>query len=322
MQSSFLSEVARSRATHLRNSNNISHGRIFSTKIQSSLSTKPKFDVELYLAEKRKALKKAVEEAIPIRKPKELYESMRYNILSGRMIAPLMCIAACELVGGHQQAVMPAASAVQMAIYMAVMHDDLPCIDDSHIRSGKPTNHKVYGDSVTLLAGDALGVLAFQHLAIATKGVTPERTLRAVFELGKAVGPDGLQAGQVADVLARGAGSLEDLEFVNLHKCGALFSGIFVIGGIIGGATDEEVETLRFCGEKIGLMFQLIDDVADIDEDTMNKHATYPLLIGIEQTKELAAKLNKDAHDGLAEFDQDKAAPLIALMDHCLSDVC
>ncbi|KAG9149879.1 hypothetical protein Leryth_023446 [Lithospermum erythrorhizon] len=239
------------------------------------------------MAEKRKDLMQSLEEAVPIKEPMELYKSMRYTILNFEMFGPLMSIAACELVGGKQEKVMPAACAIQMVLSMAMIHDDLPCIDDTDdIRDGKPANHNIYGASVALLAGDALGVLAFQHMANATKDVGPERVLRAISELGAGVGPQ-LQAGQVVDVLSRGGGySLEQLEFINFHKTGGVYGACMAVGGIIGGGEDYEIEILRFYGQKVGLMLQLVDDLRDMDEDSKNDQVTYPLLVGVECSSE------------------------------------
>ena len=162
----------------------------------------PSFDFMSYMVRKAESVNKALDMAVPLQEPLKIHEAMRYSLLAGgKRIRPLLCIAACELVGGEASVAMPAACAVEMIHTMSLIHDDLPCIDNDDLRRGKPTNHKVFGENVAVLAGDALLPFAFEHLVTATSPeVSPVRLVRAVGELAKAVGVEGVAAGQVADI--------------------------------------------------------------------------------------------------------------------------
>ncbi|CAI9781001.1 unnamed protein product [Fraxinus pennsylvanica] len=212
---------------------------------------------------------------------------------------------------------------------MSLMHDDLPFMDNDDLRRGKPTNHKVFGEDVAVLAGDALLAYAFEHMAVATKGVPSERIVRVIGELAKCIGSEGLVAGQVVDICSEGNADvgLDHLEFIHIHKTAALLEGSVVLGAILGGANDQEVEKLRKFARCIGLLFQVVDDILDVTKssqelgktagkDLLADKTTYPKLIGIDKSREFAAKLNREAQEQLAEFDPEKAAPLIALANY------
>ncbi|KAJ0251119.1 Heterodimeric geranylgeranyl pyrophosphate synthase large subunit 1 [Hirschfeldia incana] len=245
---------------------------------------------------------------------------------------PLLCLAACELVGGEPSVAMPAACAVEMLHTMSLIHDDLPCIDNDDLRRGKPTNHKVFGESVAVLAGDALLPFAFEHLVTATCPVVGSmRLVRAVAELAKAVGVEGVAAGQVADISSEGLDSndvgLEHLEFIHLHKTAALLEASAVLGGIVGGGSDDEIERLRHYARCIGLLIQVVDDILDVTKssqelgetagkDLLADKLTYPKIMGLEKSRKFAEKLSRDARDQLLGFDSDKVAPLLALANY------
>lgn len=178
-------------------------------------------------------------------------------------------------------------------------------------------------------AGDALLAFAFEFVATATSGVTPERILAAVGELAKAIGTEGLVAGQVVDLNCTGNArvELDTLEFIHIHKTAALLEASVVLGAILGGGTNDQVEKLRTFARKIGLLFQVVDDILDVTKsseelgktagkDLVVDKTTYPKLLGLEKAKEFAVKLNDDAKAQLAEFDPLKAAPLVALADY------
>ncbi|XP_052197103.1 geranylgeranyl pyrophosphate synthase, chloroplastic-like [Diospyros lotus] len=288
------------------------------------------FNFKAYMVEKADSVNQALNDAVSLRDPLEIYESMRYSLLAGgKRVRPILCIAACELVGGHQSTAMPAACAVEMIHTMSLMHDDLPCMDNDNLRRGKPTNHKVFGEDIAVLAGDALLAFAFEHVATATKGVSSEKILRVIGELAKSIGSEGLVAGQVVDICSEGISDvgLEHLEFIHRHKTAALLEGSVVLGAILGGGSDEQVEKLRNFARKIGLLFQVVDDILDVTKssqdlgktagkDLVADKVTYPKLIGIEKSREFAEKLNNEAKDQLSGFDRDRAAPLIALTNY------
>ncbi|XP_059642827.1 geranylgeranyl pyrophosphate synthase, chloroplastic-like [Cornus florida] len=300
-------------------------------KLQTRLESSPSpFNFKAYMIEKANSVNQALDAAVSLRDPQMIHESMRYSLLAGgKRVRPVLCIAACEMVGGQESTAMPAACAVEMIHTMSLMHDDLPCMDNDDIRRGKPTNHKVFGEDMAVLAGDALLAFAFEHIATATVGVSPEKIVRAVGELAKAIGSEGLVAGQVVDMCSERIYDvgLEQLEFIHVHKTAVLLEGSVVLGTILGGGSDEEVEKLRKFARCIGLMFQVVDDILDVTKssqelgktagkDLVADKVTYPKLIGIEESRKFAEKLNNEAKDQLACFDQEKAAPLIALANY------
>ncbi|KAL0381398.1 UNVERIFIED_CONTAM: Geranylgeranyl pyrophosphate synthase, chloroplastic [Sesamum angustifolium] len=288
------------------------------------------FDFKNYMLGKASSVNKALEEAILLREPLKIHESMRYSLLAGgKRVRPMLCIAACELVGGQESTAMPAACAVEMIHTMSLMHDDLPCMDNDDLRRGKPTNHKMFGEDVAVLAGDALLAFSFEHVATATKGVNSERIVRVISELAKCIGSEGLVAGQVVDISSEGLSEvgLDHLEFIHLHKTAALLEASVVLGAILGGANDEEVDRLRKFARCIGLLFQVVDDILDVTKssqelgktagkDLVADKTTYPKLLGIEKSRELAERLNREAQEQLVGFDPVKATPLIALANY------
>ncbi|KAK4416524.1 Geranylgeranyl pyrophosphate synthase, chloroplastic [Sesamum alatum] len=288
------------------------------------------FNFKNYMLQKAAAVNKALENAVLLRAPLKIHESMRYSLLAGgKRVRPILCIAACELVGGQESTAMPAACAAEMIHTMSLMHDDLPCMDNDGLRRGKPTNHKVFGEDVTVLAGDALLAFSFEHVATATKGASPERVVRVVAELAKCIGTEGLVAGQVADITSEGLSEvgLEHLEFIHLHKTAALLEAPVVMGAILGGADDEVVAKLRKFARCVGLLFQVVDDILDVTKsseelgktagkDLVTDKTTYPKLLGIEKSREFAKELNREAQEQLAGFDPARAAPLIALANY------
>ncbi|KAJ9170823.1 hypothetical protein P3X46_018897 [Hevea brasiliensis] len=255
---------------------------------------------------------------------------MRYSLLVGsKRVRPALCLAARELVGGNDSMAMPAACAVEKIHTMSLIHDDLPCMDNDNLRRGKPTNHIVFGEDVAVLAGDALLAFAFEHIAVSTLNVSPARIVQAVGELARAIGAEGLVAGKVVDIRSEGLSEvgLEKLEFIHVHKTAKLLEGAVVLGAILGGGTDKEVEKLRKYARDIGLLFQVVDDILDVTKssqelgktagkDLVADNVTYPKLLGIKKSREFAEKLNKEAQGQLAGFDPEKAAPLIALANY------
>ncbi|CAI8609172.1 unnamed protein product [Vicia faba] len=291
---------------------------------------KPVFDFKSYMIEKATRVNKALDDAVSLREPLKVHDAMRYSLLAGgKRVRPVLCLAACDLVGGTESMSMPAACAVEMIHTMSLIHDDLPCMDNDDLRRGKPTNHKVYGEDVAVLAGDALLAFAFEHIAVSTSGVSPARIVRAIGELAKSIGSEGLVAGQVVDINSEGLSDvgIERLEFIHLHKTAALLEGAVVLGAILGGGCDEDVEKLRKFARYIGLLFQVVDDILDVTKssqelgktagkDLVADKVTYPKLMGIQKSKDFAEKLNRDAQDQLSGFDSRKSAPLIALANY------
>lgn len=286
------------------------------------------------MANRAELVNEALEASVPLQYPEDVVESMRYSLLAGgKRIRPALCLAACELVGGTIEQAMPSACAMEMIHTMSLIHDDLPSMDNDDFRRGKPTNHKAYGEDIAILAGDALLSLSFEYIARETRNVAAERVLRVIVEVGKAVGAEGLVAGQVVDIKSEGGNGtvgLETLQYIHEHKTAALLTASVVSGAILGGASDMEVQRLRKYSTCVGLAFQVVDDILDITQtteelgktagkDLTSDKTTYPALLGLERSKEVAKELVKDAKDALAMYDEVKAAPLIGLADYILS---
>ncbi|CAL9075013.1 geranylgeranyl pyrophosphate synthase [Musa troglodytarum] len=294
------------------------------------------FDFKGYMLQKAAAVERALDEAVPLAHPERVHEAIRYSLLAGgKRIRPVLCLAACELVGGRDAWAMPAAVAVEMIHTMSLIHDDLPCMDNDDLRRGRPSCHSAFDEPIAVLAGDALLSFAFAHLADpssypADASVTTDRIVRAVGELASCGGVKGLVAGQVADIEATGPGapaSLEQLEFIHLRKTAALMEASVVIGAIVGGASDDQIERLRQHARCIGLLFQVVDDILDVTKsseelgktagkDVASGKTTYPKLLGLERSKEFAERLLKDSQEQLAGFDPTKTAPLLHLADY------
>lgn len=284
------------------------------------------FNFESYMKERASIVNAALDESMPVKYPEILLDSMRYSLLAGgKRVRPALCLAACDLVGGDIQAALPTACAMEMIHTMSLIHDDLPAMDNDDFRRGRPTNHKVYGDDIAILSGDAMLSYSFEYVARATTGVPAERIVRVICEMGKAVGFNGLVAGQVVDIKSENKEvGLDVLQFIHVHKTAALLECSVVCGAIMGGASDETVEKLRKYAINIGLAFQVIDDILDVTQTTevlgktaakdlaVNK-TTYPKLLGIEKSRDIADNLIKEAIQQLDGFEAAKAAPLVAL---------
>ncbi|KAG7582651.1 Polyprenyl synthetase [Arabidopsis suecica] len=296
------------------------------------------FEFKSYMVNKAKSINKALEEAVPLREPVlKIRETMRYTLLSdGKRVRPMLCLAACELVGGQESIAMSAACGIEMLHASSLILDDLPCMDNDILRRGKPTNHIVFGEDIAILASHALIALAVQKAGTSTFANVPrERILKTVEEMVKAM--EGLVAGQEADLAGERMSfdsdtGLQHLEFIHTHKTAALLEAAVVTGAIMGGGSDEEIERLRSYARCIGLMFQVVDDVLDVTKsseelgktagkDLIAGKLTYPRLMGVEKSKEYAERLNREAREHLLGFDIDKVAPLLSLADYivCLS---
>ncbi|CAM6047136.1 unnamed protein product [Sphagnum compactum] len=193
----------------------------------------------------------------------------------------------------------------------------------------KPTNHKVYGEDTAVLTGDSLLSFSFEHIARETKGVPADRVLRVIAHLGKAVGSEGLVAGQIVDIASEGDSSvgIETLEYIHVHKTAVLLEASVVVGAILGGANEDEIDSLGQYAHCVGLLFQVVDDILDVTKssaelgktagkDLLTEKATYPKLLGLERSKVFAQNLLAKAKEQLSIFDQMKAAPLLGLADY------
>lgn len=285
------------------------------------------FNLEAYLQERQKLCETALDQAIPMIYPEKIYESMRYSLLAGgKRLRPILCLAACEMIGGTISMAMPTACAMEMVHTMSLIHDDLPAMDNDDYRRGRLTNHKVYGEDIAILAGDGLLAYAFEFIATQTpETVSREGVLQVIARLGKALGAAGLVGGQVVDLDCEGKSdiSLETLNFIHNHKTAALLEASVVCGGIVAGGSSEDIQRLSSYSQNIGLAFQIIDDILDITatqeqlgktagKDLIAKKVTYPSLWGLEESRLKAQQLVEAACQELGTFGK-LAQPLQAL---------
>lgn len=261
-------------------------------------------DVRQALAACAQAVEAALDRLVPPDAgPPQLAEAMRYSLLGGgKRLRPFLVLTAAQVCGAPPDVAMPAACAVEMLHTYSLIHDDLPCMDDDDLRRGRPTSHKVFGEALAILAGDALHTLAFQVLAEMAHDprVGPARAAQAVAELARAAGPTGMAGGQVLDLeWEEKPAPPEVLERIHRLKTGALFVACLRIGAILAGAPEADLAALTEYGRHFGLAFQIQDDILDVVGDTaqMGKAAgsdarrgksTYVSLYGLEEARRRA----------------------------------
>lgn len=243
----------------------------------------------------------------------DLQKAMAYSLLSGgKRIRPVLTLAACRLFGGQAEKALPFACGLEMIHTYSLIHDDLPCMDNDDFRRGKPTNHKVYGEATAVLAGDSLLTAAFGVLAQAE--LSPAQIVRGVACLSQAAGPAGMAGGQILDLLGEGKTLTYD-EIVQIQnlKTGCMIEAAVRLGAIAAGSTSEEEEAVAEYARKIGLAFQIRDDVLDVlgDEaelgkpigsDQENQKSTFVGLKGIEGCEALIEELTEGAVASLASY--------------------
>jgi geranylgeranyl diphosphate synthase type II len=239
--------------------------------------------------------------------PASIHTAMRYSVFAGgKRIRPILCYESARLFTADPAGAIPVGCALEFIHTYSLIHDDLPALDNDDLRRGKPTNHKVFGEAIAILAGDALLTLAFQTLANAA--IEPARRVRVISEIAAAAGTvNGMVGGQVADIEAeKKAADSAMLEYIHRSKTAALICGSIVAGAIAGGAGDEDIERLRRFGEQIGWAFQVVDDILDVSEssaalgktagkDQAQQKATYPALYGLDKSRAIAAELETKA---------------------------
>jgi geranylgeranyl diphosphate synthase, type II len=239
--------------------------------------------------------------------PVSIHRAMRYSVAAGgKRVRPILCVEAARLFSANVAGAVDAGCALEFIHTYSLIHDDLPALDNDDLRRGKPTNHKVFGEAIAILAGDALLTLAFQTLANAP--IDAARRVHAISEVSAAAGTvDGMVGGQVADIEAeRKPVDEAGLEYIHRSKTAALIRASIVTGAIAGSAPDEDVERLRRFGENIGWAFQVVDDILDVEEssaalgktagkDQAQQKATYPSLYGLERSREIASDLSSHA---------------------------
>jgi len=278
-------------------------------------------NLQEYLREKAVMVNQELEQLMPAgeRYPAMIHQAMRYSIFAGgKRLRPILCLAAAEAVNREAEPLrlLPVACALEMIHTYSLIHDDLPAMDNDDYRRGKLTNHKVFGEGMAVLAGDALLTYGFEVLLrFARQFPEKERALQVVEEIAVAIGTEGMIGGQVVDL--ESAGKKEDarpeatLAYIHTHKTGALFRAAIRAGAILAGARVEELTGLTLYAEKFGLAFQITDDLLDITgeqavlgkpigSDAKNAKLTYPALYGLEQARIMAKGTIEEAVKALA----------------------
>jgi len=288
------------------------------------------FDLDTWIAERRRRIEEALERALPSEDapPPTVHRAMRYSVLAGgKRLRPLLVIAGAEAVGGTAALVMPTACALELIHTYSLIHDDLPAMDDDDYRRGRLTNHKVFGEAMAILAGDALLTLAFRLIADNGALVFDPRVLRDVLTtIADAAGTPGMVGGQVVDIESEGKTiSAEMLDYIHMHKTAALIRAALVVGAILAGGGEGAVAAIRSAGETLGLAFQIVDDILDVEgslaelgktagSDERKKKVTYPAYHGLDASRAKARALIEDAKRELA-FLGPPAEPIRALAD-------
>ncbi len=293
-------------------------------------------DLKSYLKERCTIVDEALERHLPRESelPVSVHRSMRYSIFAGgKRIRPVLMLAACEAVGGTPDLALPAACAMEMIHTYSLVHDDLPAMDDDDFRRGRPTNHKVFGEAIAILAGDALLTEAFILMSspeYAAK-VGPSRLLPVINEIGFCAGSRGMVGGQVVDMESEGQKDIDlaTVQYIHTHKTGALMKASVKAGAILGGAEGEALAAMTRYGEAIGLAFQIADDILDIEgtteqigkdagSDQARGKATYPAVMGLADSKRRAHELVEIALESLTQFGE-KAEPLREIARYIVS---
>ncbi|MBQ8861054.1 MAG: polyprenyl synthetase family protein [Ruminococcus sp.] len=251
---------------------------------------------------------------------KSLIDSMEYSLMcGGKRIRPLLTLMFCELCGEDAKIALPYACALEMIHTYSLIHDDLPCMDDDDYRRGKPSNHKVFGEDIATLSGDALQSLAFEIMLSesAVEAVSADRAVKAAYTLSKYCGALGMVGGQVIDIESEGkSAELEVLQEMDEKKTAALIKAGCEMGCIIGSADEKKIKAAREYAHCIGIAFQIMDDILDVTStseelgkpvgsDSDNEKSTYVSLLGIEKCKELVDELTDKAIKSLSVFDND-----------------
>jgi geranylgeranyl diphosphate synthase, type II len=288
----------------------------------------PNLNVPLgtYLAARKKIVDEALERYIPAEDnyPPVIFKALRYSLFAGgKRIRPILCLASAEAVGGNIESILPVACALELIHTYSLIHDDLPAMDDDDYRRGRRTSHKVFGENMAILAGDALLTEAF-HL-MSERGlmekIAPERLISVIHDIAEAAGCFGMVGGQVVDVQSEGeAVETEVLNFIHTRKTGAMITAAVKAGAVLANAGEVELNALTAYGRHVGLAFQIADDILNIEgdqklmgkdtgSDTKRSKVTYPALIGMDASRKKAGELVEDALSAIMNFDY-RAEPL------------
>lgn len=297
----------------------------------SGVGPAEKFDISEYLKRSTEEVNAALDGFLPKAKtrPSTIHTAMRYSLFAGgKRLRPALCLAAAEACGGTREAAMPYACAVECIHTYSLIHDDLPAMDNDDFRRGKPTNHKVYGEGIAILAGDGLLTQAFEVL-VQGKATARYSDQTIVLELARASGSLQLIAGQVADLEGEGkALSENELRYIHERKTSALLCCSVRLGGMSANCSPAQLNALSDFGYYVGLAFQVIDDILDVTQtseqlgktagkDVAAQKATYPSIVGLEKSRKIAKQLTGKAFKSLEAF-RGKAVALEALAKYLL----
>jgi len=296
------------------------------------MESPPLFDLKTYLQSKQQQVNDWLVRLLPPAASSRIADAMGYSVMAGgKRLRPVLCLASAEAVDGRSEDALIAAVALELIHTYSLIHDDLPAMDDDALRRGKPTCHVAFDEATAILAGDALLTLAFQLLALqkGTAGVPADRQLQVIHVVAAAAGYEGMIGGQMADIASEGHRiALSKLEQLHLMKTGALINAAIKTGAILGGGTLEQIQHLDSYAQNLGLAFQITDDILNVEgdpallgkavgTDEQKKKSTYPALLGLEESRKLAANRVKEALQALEYFDK-KADPLRAVAQYII----
>jgi len=287
------------------------------------------FPLSDYLKDRKALVDAALDEALPgeANYPPVIFQAVRYSLLAGgKRLRPILCLAAAEAAGGDYRAVLPVACALEMIHTYSLIHDDLPAMDDDDLRRGRPTSHKVFGEAVAILAGDALLTEAFAQMSAADRmpRIPPDRILRAVHDIARAAGFWGMVGGQVMDIQSETAAADEEtLLYIHTRKTGAMIGASVRAGAILVGAQTGEIEALAAYGRHVGLAFQIADDILNVEgdrtalgkgtgSDAVRGKLTFPQLMGLDASRIRMVDLIARALEAIRGFGPN-AEPLRAI---------
>lgn len=288
-------------------------------------------NIKTYLTGRQKQIDRALDRFLPKAntRPATIHKAMRYSLFAGgKRLRPILCLAAAEACGGKIDNAMPLACAMECIHTYSLVHDDLPSMDNDDFRRGRATCHKVFGDGIAVLAGDALLTVAFEIVSH-TKPPRRYDPFTLLREVAVAAGSRKLIAGQVADLEAEGKKvSRADLRFIHQNKTAAILTASVCLGAMSANATAKELAAMTKFGRALGLAFQVIDDILDVTQtseklgksagkDVAAQKATYPAVIGLAESRLEARRLTKQAHSALSIFDA-KGEALHALANYLL----
>lgn len=279
-------------------------------------------NIKEYLSTQKNIIDEALDYYLPKAReyPKIIHEAMRYSVFSGgKRIRAILVLATGEAVDGEEKELFQAAAAIELIHAYSLIHDDLPAIDDDDFRRGKPSCHKKFNEAIAILAGDALLTHAFYLLSRIKS--SSDKAIMCCEEISYAIGTSGMIGGQIVDIESEDSKELDvpTLEYIHTHKTGALICAAVKVGCILGGGDKKQLHSLTQYGKHIGLAFQIVDDLLDIEEegkkgkkrksDLAKKKLTYPAVYGIESSKKQTQMLIEEALGAIANFNH-KAEPL------------